>query len=143
MEKRKREQELIEDMQSTRVMQELHLEEIRISFFSKLEQALNAKKSLKQSLEKVTVEMDKLCRQNKKLRSSFLLKPETENLEVGNSAKRLSSLSSVIDEARSDYRAGDVEIKAEQRRTDFESRMGSRVGSVKYAEWLNAQNAEH
>ena len=101
---------------------------------------------LQQSLERVTIERDRLLRQNKKFRASFLCRADEENVNVlsqespdkRNVAE--AKISAAADEARSDYRAGDVDVRAEQKRSDFESRVGSRLGSVKYADWLKAQN---
>ena len=116
-------------------------------FVAKLEQSVTERTLLQQSLERVTIERDRLLRQNKKFRTSFLCRADDENLNTlsqESPVKRTvseSKISAAADEARSDYRAGDVDVRAEQKRRDFEARVGARLGSVKYADWLKAQNA--
>jgi len=142
VEKRKREEEFTQSIESLNRANLSNLEEIQRSFSAKLQQAINERTFLQQSLERLALERDKLSRQNKKLRSSFLCKPDEENTQIDVSQKTLDSFakSSAIEEARSDYRAGDVDVKAEQKRFEFESRVGNRLGSVKYADWLRTQS---
>jgi len=122
------------------------LEEKHSSFVSKLEDAVTERTGLQQSLERVTLERDRLLRQNKKFRASFLCRADEENLNMLSQEspdKRTvteSKITAAADEARSDYRTGDVDLRAEQKRSDFVSRVGSRLGSVKYADWLKFQN---
>ena len=131
-------------------MHDSHLEESRASFFAKLENAVTLNTTLQQSLEKATIEKDRLLRHNKKLRSSFLCRSDSENLSVDGIAcpspdrvlKRLDRIDAAIDEARSDYSTGNVDIKALEKRKEFESKMGTRTGNVKYADWLKSQTGD-
>ncbi len=118
-------------------------EESRISFVSKLNQSVQERTVLQQNLERITIERDRILRQNKKFRASFLCRADGENLNRSPDKPTVSEVNilAAADEARSDYRAGDVDVRAEQKRNQFESRVGARLGSVKYADWLKSQNA--
>ena len=145
IEKRKREQEFIEEVDSLKLATARQMEENRNSFTTKLQEAMTERIFVQQNLERLVIERDKLARHNKKLRSSFLCKPTEENIKATvKSPDRppTDGKHSAVEEARSDYRAGDVDLRAEQKRSEFASRLGNRLGSVKYAEWLKTQQMD-
>ena len=118
------------------------METFRTGFLVRLQKVEDEKEALRNAMDRVILERDILCRQNKRIRASFLFRGVDENNKLTNQYVK-HSLKRVLDtatEAMIDYKAADVETRAERKKTDFQSRIGSRLGSYKYAEWLRKEN---
>jgi len=115
------------------------MQNLQESFLVKIKQVETEREALQSSLDRVMSERDVLLRENKKMRASFLSRQENEKRANQSSLLPSEGILSAAKEALMDYQASNVDMKAEQRKNDFQSRIGSRLGSYKYAAWLKQQ----
>jgi hypothetical protein len=112
------------------------LERERETWNTKLETIVASQMAALQSLEKMTVERDRLLRDVKRMRASILL---TSNTYPGGEENSLILLAE--EQARLDYLSLDLEPRSDHKKEKFESGTGKRVGKVKYREWLQADKS--